>query len=46
MTGTQYVVLAYAVGLVLLLGYSGRLWLMGRRLRARARSGSGASVDV
>ena len=36
MSGTQYVVLAYAVGLTLLLGYSARLWLASRRVRARS----------
>ena len=33
MSQIQYVLLAYAVGLGLLLGYAARLWLMSRRLR-------------
>ena len=46
MSGTQYVVLAYAVGLALLVGYSARLWLMSRRLRTRSEGGSGQSTGA
>ncbi len=38
MTGTNAVVLAYAVGLTLILGYAARVWMLQRRINRRAHN--------
>jgi hypothetical protein len=41
MTGTNAVILAYTVGLALILAYAARVWLLQRRLNRRARAQRG-----
>jgi hypothetical protein len=38
-TGAQYTLLAYALGLALILGYGARLWWAAGRARRHARRG-------
>jgi hypothetical protein len=37
MTGSNAVILAYTVGIALILGYAARVWLLQRRLNRRDR---------
>jgi hypothetical protein len=45
MTPIQYVVLAYTLGLGLLLGYSARLWLLSIRLAREQADAKASSAE-